>query len=117
MRRLALVGLLFATTACRREPIGGDLDRLESALALSPVQKPAWESFRREAEAAEGPGAPWRRELREAMSGERFDAARAHAAADAARRDAGRLIEAWRTLDAALSPAQRAAVKAESVRF
>lgn len=110
MRRVLLAVLLLGALACRRDPIGADLDRLEASLALTPAQRPAWEAFRREAEAADTPQAAWKVQLKEAASGERFDARRAQAAADLARMDAGRLIEAWARLDAGLSPAQRAAV-------
>lgn len=111
MRSWLLVLLALGASACRSPIAADELDRLESSLALSPAQKPAWEAFRKEAEAASAPGAAWRLELRTALAGERFDAGRARAAADAARRDAGRLIEAWARLDGSLSPAQRAAVR------
>lgn len=110
MRHLALLALLLAGAACRRDPIGADLDRLEAVLELTPAQKPAWEAFRREAAAAGNPGAAWRVQYRDALSGERFDAPRAQSAADAARADAGRLITAWARLDETLSPGQRASV-------
>lgn len=113
MRRLALAALVLGTLACRRDPIGSDLDRLEASLALAPAQRPAWEAFRKEAEAADSPRAAWKVQLKEAAAGERFDARRAQVAADLARKDAGRLIEAWARLDAALSPAQRTAVRAQ----
>lgn len=111
MRRVLLAVLVLGALACRRDPIGTDLDRLEASLAPTPAQRPAWEAFRKEAEAADSPRAAWKLTLKEAAAGERFDAARAHSAADLARRDAGRLIEAWAALDARLSPAQRAAVR------
>lgn len=90
-----------------------ELDRLESGLALTPAQRPAWEAFRREAEASAARNAAWRAEWSAASAGERFDARRAHAAADLARQDAGRMIDAWAELDAVLSPAQRAALQRE----
>jgi hypothetical protein len=106
--------VVFLAAACKGPlPVFSGLDRVEASLALSPAQRPAWEAFRREAEAADSPRAAWRRELREAMDGERFDPRRAQAAADAGRDQAGRLIEAWARLDAALTPAQRAAVRSQ----
>lgn len=115
MSRVLLAVLVLGALACRRDPIGTDLDRLESSLSLTPAQRPAWEAFRKEAEAADSPRAAWKVQLKEAASGERFDAPRAHSAADLARKDAGRLIEAWAALDARLSPAQRAAVRSQLI--
>ena len=112
MRHLVLAALVLTTAACRPSYVStGELHRLETVLSLSPTQRPAWDAFRREAEAASGPRAGWRIQLEEAMAGERFDATRAHAAADSARDDAGRLIEAWRRLDENLTPAQRDALR------
>lgn len=110
MRGGLLLILSLAAAACRYDPFN-ELDRLEASLELTPAQRPAWEAFRREAEAAHSPRAAWKLQLKEAASGERFDARRAQGAADLARKDAGRLIEAWARLDSGLSPAQRAAVR------
>lgn len=111
MRLFFLAALVFAA-GCRPDfVLVRELDGLEATLALTPAQRPAWEAFRREAEAVGGPRAGWRARLREATAGERFDARGAHAAADAAREDAGRLIEAWHRLDGLLTPEQRAALR------
>lgn len=107
MRRAALL-LLALLSACRRDPLFGDLDRLEGALHLAPVQRTAWNEFRREAESAErGARGGWR----DALSGDRFDDRRARAAADDARKDAERLIERWKAFDSTLSPVQRSVVR------
>lgn len=111
VRLLFLAALVFAA-GCRPDYVGArELDELERALAVTPAQRPAWEAFRREAEAAGSPQAGWRTRLREATAGERFDARGAQSAADAAREDAGRLIEAWSRLDELLTPEQRAALR------
>ena len=106
--RLAPLLLLLVFGACRRDPLFSDLDRAETALMLTPAQKPAWNAFRREAEAAEA-GA--RRDWREVVGAERFDEDRARAAADRTRAAADRLIAAWKTVDDSLTPSQRAAVR------
>lgn len=113
MRRgaLLLAALSLGAAACGPRIVIADLDRLESALELTPAQRPAWEAFRKEAEAAGSARSAWRVQLKEAASGERFDARRAQAAADLAREDAGRLIEAYARLDAGLTPSQRALVR------
>jgi hypothetical protein len=111
MRR-ALPLLLLLAAACGPRIVIADLDRLESALELTPAQRPAWDAFRKEAEAAGSARSAWRVQWKEAASGERFDARRAQAAADLAREDAGRLIEAYARLDAGLTPTQRALVRA-----
>jgi hypothetical protein len=108
-----LLPLLLLAAACGPRIVIADLDRLESNLELTPAQRPAWEAFRKEAEAAGSARAAWRLQLAEAASGERFDARRAHGAADLARHDAGRLIEAYARLDAGLTPAQRALVRSQ----
>lgn len=110
MRR-ALPLLLLLAAACGPRIVIADLDRLESALELTPAQRPAWEAFRKEAEAAGSARSAWRVQLKEAASGERFDARRAQAAADLAREDAGRLIEAYARLDAGLNSGQRAVLR------
>lgn len=110
MRRVWPILLLLAA-ACGPRIVIADLDRLESALELTPAQRPAWEAFRKEAETAGSARSAWRVQLKEAASGERFDARRAQAAADMARDDAGRLIEAYARLDAGLTPSQRALVR------
>ncbi len=108
MFRLAVLAVL-ALAACKPNVIArGDLDRLESALAPTPAQRPAWEAFRREAEAADS---NWNRNFRRLMSAPAFDAGQARAAADAAHRDAGRLIAAWQKVDEGLSPGQRTALR------
>jgi hypothetical protein len=116
MRRVLPLLLLLAA-ACGPRIVIADLDRLESALELTPAQRPAWEAFRKEAEAAGSAKSAWRVQLKDAASGERFDARRlgqvrrAQAAADLAREDAGRLIEAYARLDSGLSPAQRVLIR------
>jgi len=105
----AAVLLLLTCAACRPAVFaGGELDRLEAVLAPTPAQRPAWEAFRREAQAADS---NWSRDLRGIMAAPAFDAHSARAAADSAHRDAGRLIEAWRRVDEGLSPGQRAALR------
>ena len=119
MRARFLVLALLAA-GCRPDFMAArELDRLEAELGVTAEQRPAWEAFRREAESAgerwAGPRAEWRRELRSAAAGPGFDAASARASADAAaeraRRDAHRLIDAWSRLDRSLAPAQRAVLR------
>lgn len=106
---IAAVLLLLTSAACRPNVIaGGELDRMEAALAPTPAQRPAWEAFRREAEAADS---RWNRDLRQIMGATTFDSQHARAAADSAHKDAGRLIAAWQKVDEALTPAQRAALR------
>lgn len=105
--------LLLLAAACGPRIVIADLDRLEASLELTSAQRPAWEAFRKEVEATDSPRAAWKVQLKEAASGERFDARRAQSAADLARKDAGRIIEAWAQLDATLSPAQRASVRSQ----
>ncbi len=106
---LAAVLLLLTSAACRPNVIaGGELDRMEAVLAPTPTQRPAWEAFRREAEAADS---SWNRDFRRIMGAPTFDAQHARAAADSAHRDADRLIAAWQKVDEALTPAQRSALR------
>lgn len=108
MLRLAALAFLVLA-ACKPNVIAhGDLDRLEAVLAPTPAQRPAWEAFRREAEAADS---NWNRNFRRLIGAPVFDAGQARAAADTAHRDAGRLIAAWQKVDATLTPVQRAALR------
>lgn len=108
MLRLAAFAVLVLA-ACKPNVVASsELNRLEAVLAPTPAQRPAWETFRREAEAADS---NWNRDFRRIMAAPAFDAGQARAAADAAHRDAGRLIAAWQKVDAGLSPAQRAALR------
>jgi hypothetical protein len=100
---------LFLLSACKPNVVArGELDRMERALAPTAAQRPAWESFRREAQASD---ANWNRNVRRIMNAQSFDAAGARAAADSTRADAQRLIMAWEKVDAFLTPAQRAALR------
>ena len=108
MLRLAALAVLVLA-ACKPNVIArGDLDRLEAVLAPTPAQRPAWEAFRREAEAADS---SWNRDFRRIMAAPAFDAGQARAAADAVHQDAGRLIAAWQKVDESLTPVQRAALR------
>jgi len=109
MLRLAALALLLS-------PASRTWSRAETSTAWRPSWRrprsaPGLGAFRREAEAAD---ANWNRDLRRIMSAETFDARSAGAAADAAHRDAGRLIAAWQKVDEGLSPGQRAALRRDS---
>ena len=81
---------------------------MESRLGITREQRPAWEEFRKEALAAE---AAWKRDFAGLLTSDAFDESRANAAADKARRDASKLISAWKKVDASLTPAQKRALR------
>ena len=113
MKKLWPLALLLLG-ACRYTYLN-DLDGLEARLALTPAQKPAWETFRKEAARAQarwsGPEAPGLTELRQALLAPVFDKARADQAAGWAARQGGQdaraLIDAWNKVDSLLTTGQR----------
>ena len=108
-RRWLLAAFLLQG-ACKPNVVAsGELARMEAVLAPSASQRPAWEAFRKEAEAS---AASLKRGLREITAGERFDEQAARATADSAHAGANRMIAAWKAVDLTLTPAQRAALRA-----